>query len=122
MDRLLAAITNNTDRDRVAVGVLETETGSFSELQVDGNKVEPEDYDAQGRFLYPGDVEDAMPEGHLSAWLACYLLLVKFHVPLPEVRRCCYLSPTRTLRRSRHQTPTSKSQTPTSKSRDLVGR
>lgn len=36
--------------------------------------VGPEDFDAQGRFLYPGDVEDAMPEGHLAWWLGVYLV------------------------------------------------
>jgi len=36
--------------------------------------VGPEDYDADGRFLYPGEVEDAMPEGHLSLLLTIYLV------------------------------------------------
>jgi Putative restriction endonuclease len=36
--------------------------------------VTAEDYDAQGRFLYPGDVEDAMPEGNLAWLLGVYLV------------------------------------------------
>jgi len=34
----------------------------------------PEDCDAQGRYLYPGDVEDAMPEGTWARLLANYLV------------------------------------------------
>ncbi len=34
----------------------------------------PEDFDAQGRYLYPGDVEDAMPEGTWARLLANYLV------------------------------------------------
>ena len=34
----------------------------------------PEDSDAQGRYLYPGDVEDAMPEGTWARLLANYLV------------------------------------------------
>ncbi|MGE0711872.1 MAG: Uma2 family endonuclease [Planctomycetota bacterium] len=36
--------------------------------------VGPEDYDESGRFLYPGEVEDAMPEGFVSWWLGVYLV------------------------------------------------
>jgi len=36
--------------------------------------VGPEDYAEDGRFLYPGEVEDAMPEGHLSLLLTIYLV------------------------------------------------
>ena len=34
----------------------------------------PEDFDAQGRYLYPGDVEDAMPEGTWARLQANYLV------------------------------------------------
>ncbi len=34
----------------------------------------PEEFDTQGRYLYPGDVEDAMPEGTWARLLANYLV------------------------------------------------
>ncbi|MGE0713619.1 MAG: Uma2 family endonuclease [Planctomycetota bacterium] len=49
-------------------------TTDSSSLALPRDQVGPADYDAQGRFLYPGDVEDAMPEGWLGWWLGVYLV------------------------------------------------
>jgi Uma2 family endonuclease len=48
-------------------------TPESSPLALPRDTVEPEDYDEQGRFLYPGDVEDAMPEGNRARRLGGYL-------------------------------------------------
>ena len=49
-------------------------THESSPLALPRDQVGPEDYDAAGRFLYPGDVEDAMPEGELAWSLGVYLV------------------------------------------------
>jgi len=49
-------------------------TPESSPVALPRDEVGAEDYDAEGRFLYPGDVEDAMPEGNLAWWLGVYLV------------------------------------------------
>jgi len=48
--------------------------GPSGPLALPRHVVGPEDYGPDGRFLYPGEVEDAMPEGHLSFLLTIYLV------------------------------------------------
>ncbi|MBI4617743.1 MAG: hypothetical protein HY720_29290, partial [Planctomycetes bacterium] len=37
------------------------------------HRLGPEDFDERGVYLYPGDVEDAMPEGNLAETMGSYL-------------------------------------------------